>query len=78
MSVTVTLPSGQKFEGRLVKIDDFIVTLEQADGRQQSFTRSGDVPTVELHDPLKPHRDLLSTYTDDEIHNITAYLASLK
>jgi len=78
MSVTVTVPSGQKFDGRLVKIDDFIVTLEQADGRQQSFTRSGDVPKVELHDPLKPHRDLLSTYTDDEIHNITAYLAGLK
>lgn len=78
MTVAVTLPSGEKVEGRLVRIDDFIVALEQADGRARSFGRNGDVPKVEIRDPLKPHRDLLSTYTDEEIHNITAYLVTLK
>ena len=32
VTVTVTLPSGEKVEGRLRRIDDFLVTLVQADG----------------------------------------------
>ena len=35
-------------------------------------------PKVELRDPLKGHRDLLLTYSDDDIHNITAFLTTLK
>ncbi len=76
--MTVTLPSGERFEGRLISIDDFVVTLEQADGTPRSFGRHGDVPQVDIHDPLKPHRDLLPKYTDKEIHDITAYLATIK
>ena len=45
---------------------------------QQTFRRDGDTPRVEIHDPLKPHRDLLPIYTDREIHNLTAYLVTLK
>jgi len=33
---------------------------------------------VEIHDPLQPHRQLLTQYTDSDIHNVTAYLATLK
>ena len=32
MTVTVTQPSGEKAEGRLVRIDHFIVTLAAEDG----------------------------------------------
>ncbi len=39
---------------------------------------SGDTPKVEVHDPLKPHRDLLRVYADEDIHNVTAYLVTLK
>jgi cytochrome c oxidase cbb3-type subunit 3 len=77
-TVTVTDASGQKSEGILVRIDDFIVTLRNADGEQQTFRRDGDQPKVEIHDPVKPHRDLLPVYTDAEIHNLTAYLVTLK
>jgi len=77
-TVTITLPSGQKVEGRLGRIDDFIVTLTEADGSPRSFRRDGDNPKVEIHDPLKPHRDLLPVYTDKDIHNLTAYLVTLK
>jgi cytochrome c oxidase cbb3-type subunit III len=35
-------------------------------------------PESRIHDPLKPHRDMLPTYSDTEIHNITAYLVTLK
>jgi cytochrome c oxidase cbb3-type subunit 3 len=77
-AVTVTLPSGEKAQGRLVRIDDFIVTIELPDGTSRSFSRHGDSPKVDVTDPLKPHRDLLRQYTDTEIHNITAYLVTIK
>ncbi len=51
----VTLPSGQKFEGRLERIDDFLVALTEADGTPRSFRRNGDVPKVEVRDPLEAH-----------------------
>lgn len=76
--VTVTPPTGQKVEGRLDRIDDFIVVLTPADGIQRSFTRNGDVPKVEVRDPLEPHRKLLTVYTDKDIHDVTAYLVTLK
>jgi len=77
-TVTVTMQNGQKLEGRLGRIDDFIVTMTLADGTARSIHRDGDVPKVEVHDPMKPHKDLLSVYTDADIHNVTAYLATLK
>ena len=77
-TVTVTMPGGQKVEGRLIRIDDFTVTLADANGLQHTIRRDGDTPKVELHDPLKPHRDMLPTYSDPEIHNITAYLVTLR
>jgi cytochrome c oxidase cbb3-type subunit 3 len=78
VTATVTLPSGERIEGRLIRIDDFIVTVAGADGMPRSFGRTGDTPKVEIADPLKPHRDLLPKYTDQEIHDITAYLVTVK
>ncbi len=78
VTVTVTLPSGKSVEGILERIDDFNVALTDAAGDYHSFTRSGDIPKVEMHDPLKQHHDMLSRYTDAEIHNLTAYLVTLK
>lgn len=77
-TVTVTLSSGQKVEGRLLRVDDFIVTLADAEGTQQTFRRDGEKPRVEIHDPLQPHKDLLGVYTDKDIHNLTAYLVTVK
>ncbi len=77
-TVTVTLPSGGRVQGRLLRIDDFVVTLEQPNGMPRSFGRRGDVPKVEITDPLEPHEDLLPQYTDAEIHDITAYLVGIK
>jgi len=76
-TVTVTI-GGKKTEGTLVMIDDFVVTLTESDGTQRSFRRDGDVPKVEIHDPLLPHRNLLPTYADKDIHNLTAYLVTVK
>jgi cytochrome c oxidase cbb3-type subunit 3 len=78
VTVTVTLPGGEKVEGRLVRIDDFLVTVGLADGTLRTFRRDDDVPQVEVHDPMKPHRDLMAVYTDKDIHDVTAYLVTLK
>jgi cytochrome c oxidase cbb3-type subunit 3 len=74
----VTPQSGPAVEGQLVRIDHFLVTLRLADGAVRSFTRDGDVPKVEVRDPMKPHRDLLLEYTDKNIHDVTAFLVTLK
>src|SRR6266508_2644301 len=79
VKVTVTLPSGESASGGLVRLTDFDVTLyDTAAGRVRSFLRNGDVPKVVVTDPLQAHVDHLSKWTDTEMHNMTAYLASLK
>jgi len=77
-TVVVTLPSGERVEGGLDRVDDFVVSLTEKDGTHRSFTTRGDTPKVEIHDPLQPHRNLLRIYSDADIHNVTAYLATLK
>jgi mono/diheme cytochrome c family protein len=79
IGATVTLANGQKVEGTLNRIDDFMVSLRLADGTYRTFrTDAPNAPKVELRDPLKGHRDLLTAYSDDDIHNITAFLVTLK
>jgi len=75
---TVTLPSGEKVQGPLVRIDTFLVTLRQADGSLRTFRRNGAVPKVELKDPLEPHKAMLSVLTEKDMHDVTAFLATLK
>jgi mono/diheme cytochrome c family protein len=77
-AVTVTLPSGQTVSGTLDRVDDFMVSLRDEKGLYRSFTRDGTTPKVEIRDPLKAHRDLLSKYTDADIHDVTAYLVTIK
>jgi cytochrome c oxidase cbb3-type subunit 3 len=79
MQVTVTTPSGESITGSIVRMTDFEVTLyESASGRMRSWLRNGDVPKVVVSDPLQAHFDLLPKWTDTDMHNVTAYLASLK
>lgn len=78
ITITVTLPTGEEVEGTQARLDDFIVSLTLPNGATRTFVRTGDVPKVEIHDPLQPHRELVPTYTDRDIHNVTAYLVTLK
>jgi len=77
-TVTVTMPNGQKVEGDLVRYDDFLVIVRMADGTQRSIGRNGDVPKVDVKDPGEAHKALLPTYTDKDMHDVTAFLATLK
>ena len=77
--ITVTLPAGQSFSGRLVRVTDFDVTLYDPVTEQvRSWFRSGDVPKVTLTDPLQAHVDMWTRWTDADMHNMTAYLVGLK
>jgi mono/diheme cytochrome c family protein len=78
ITVTVTPSGAAPVTGTLDRIDDFSVSLRDSAGVYHSFLREGDSPKVELHDPLRTHTELLRRYTDADIHNVTAYLASLK
>jgi cytochrome c oxidase cbb3-type subunit 3 len=78
VTATISLPSGETVEGRLVRVDAFLITIALADGSQKTFRRNGAAPKVAIHDPLEAHRDLLSQYSDKDIHDVTAYLVTLK
>jgi cytochrome c oxidase cbb3-type subunit III len=77
-TVRATLESGQQVEGQLVRIDDFIVSLVTADDAQYTIRRDSKTAKVEVRDPLQAHKELLRTYTDKDIHNVTAYLGSFR
>ena len=78
VTATLSLRGGEKVDGRVIRSDDFMITLGMADGTSRSFRRDGDVPKVEVHNPREGHIKLLPAYTDKDIHDVTAYLVTLK
>jgi len=77
-TATVIETNGQKVTGKLDSIDDFYVAVVTDDGVTHRLLRMNDSPKVEIHDPLEQHRALLRKYDDKDIHDITAYLETLK
>ena len=75
--VTVTPASGKAVTGVLVSLDDFHVALRDSDGEYQTFKRTASLK-VEKNDPFAVHDQLLDRYTDKNMHDIVAYLESLK
>ena len=73
----MTLANGTKVEGPLVRADDFTVTLRMDDDSHRTFTRSMGIK-VEIHNPQQAHLDMLTTWNDKDIHNLTAYLVTVK
>ena len=52
--------------------------LDWPTATQRTIRRDDDVPKVEVHNPMQTHRDLMAVYTDKDIHDVTAYLVTLK
>jgi cytochrome c oxidase cbb3-type subunit 3 len=73
---TVVTRSGQELNGTLVKFDDFDVELTDGEGAYHYWPR--DQVTVKMDNKLQGHRELLPKYTDADIHNVTAYLETLR
>jgi cytochrome c oxidase cbb3-type subunit 3 len=79
--VIVTMADGSKLEGKLVRRDDFLVILTLPDGTRRSIARHDGVPAVEVKDPNEAHKKMVLELDDPEnknLHDVTAYLATLK
>lgn len=77
ITVTVTPASGPAVSGVLVRMDDFTVSLRDASGEYRSWTRTPGLK-IEKQDPYAAHVELLDRYTDKNIHDVVAYLETLK
>jgi cytochrome c oxidase cbb3-type subunit 3 len=75
-TVVVTLPSGEQIKGPLEHVDEFMVSLRDGSGGYRSFSR--EQVKVELQDALAAHRELLGKLTQADVHNLFAYLETLK
>ena len=76
-TVTVTAAGQPAVRGVLVQLDDFNVSLRDKDGEYRAWTRSASLK-VEKNDPYAAHNALLDKYTDKNMHDIVAYLESVK
>ena len=74
--VTVTLSSGEVITGTVRRQDDFDISLYDSKGNYRSFPR--ETVKVQLEDKMVGHRELLDKYTDKDMHDLTAYLVTLK
>jgi len=77
VTLEVTPAGGKTVKGVLVFIDDFNVALRDDLGEYQSWKRTPSLKVVK-NDPLQFHAEMLDKYTDKNMHDITAYLESLK
>jgi cytochrome c553 len=77
ITVTVTEPNGTSVTGDLVRMDDFTVAFRDSNGQYQSFARTPDLK-VQENNPYQAHIQLLDQYTDKNMHDIVAYLETLK
>jgi mono/diheme cytochrome c family protein len=77
-TVTVALANGQTVAGTLDYISEFAVTLIDKSGTRRTFKRDGDIPKVVVTDPLQVHFDMLRTFRDKDMQDLTAYLWTLK
>jgi len=77
-TVTVTLPSGRRVQGELDHLSAFVVALRDSDGTYKSFARHDSIPKVVVTNPLQWHIDRLPHWRDADIHDLTAYLVTLK
>ncbi|HTZ57880.1 MAG TPA: c-type cytochrome [Acidobacteriaceae bacterium] len=77
LQVTVVSPSGETVKGKLDYLDEFVVSLTDSDGNYHTWPRD-QVKSVDVMDPLAAHKALLRMYSDKEIHDLLAYLVTLK
>jgi cytochrome c oxidase cbb3-type subunit 3 len=77
-TVTITPASGAPANGRLLRIDDFTVSLLLEDGTRRTFVRNGGDPKIDIQDPAEAHRRLVMALADKDMHDVTAYLWSLR
>jgi mono/diheme cytochrome c family protein len=77
-SITANVTTlGHTISGRVTQISDFRVTLVEPSGETHTLDRGPRV-AVQLKDPLAAHEEMVTTLTNEDMHNVTAYLRTLK
>ncbi|MEO6909680.1 MAG: c-type cytochrome [Edaphobacter sp.] len=74
--ITVTLPSGEKVTGTEAYLDEFTVGLTDANGTYRSWPTASVKYTVDS--PVDAHVAQFPKYTDADIHNLMAYMQTLR
>lgn len=77
VTLKVTAADGKTVSGVLVHLDDFNAALRDAEGEYHSWKRTPSLK-VEKNDPYAVHAELLDQYSDKNMHDIVAYLETLK
>ncbi len=77
ISANVTMADGSSISGRVTEVSDFRISLIDVNGQTRTIERKPGVD-VEMKDPLAPHQALLMTLKNRDMHNVTAYLETLK
>lgn len=75
-TVTVTLATGQTVTGKLAYQDEFVIGLTDSSGWYRSWFKSG--LKFKVVNPLEAHSEQLGKYTDETMHNVLAYLQTLR
>ena len=73
---TITLASGQTITGPLQTEDEFTLIISDAAGARQTYDKKS--VAFKIDDPMSAHFALLGKYSDADMHNIYAYLDTLK
>ncbi|MGA8669754.1 MAG: c-type cytochrome [Terracidiphilus sp.] len=77
MVATVKKRNGSTVAGRVTQLSDFRITLVDRAGETQVVEREPGM-RVEIRDPLAAHQQMIMTLTNDDMHNVTAYLETQK
>lgn len=77
ITAKVRLPNGGTFQGRVTEVSDFRITLVDREGHTHAIGRTPGVQ-VDMRDPLAAHQEMIMTLTNDAMHDVTAYLETLR
>ncbi len=77
ITATVKTADGATVTGRVTQVSDFRITVVDGSGQTHVMERGAGVD-VQMSDPLSPHQAMVMTLKNDDMHNVTAYLETLK
>jgi cytochrome c oxidase cbb3-type subunit 3 len=74
--VTLWLPSGETVVAPLASEDEFTIAILDPSGVRQSYKKTS--VKFQIENPMAAHFDQLAKYTDDDMHNVYAYLLTFQ
>lgn len=75
-TATVAMRSGETVSGTVTHLDAFTIAIRDTSGWYRSWPRSA--VNIAIHDPLAAHGALLRKYTQQNVHDLFAYLETLQ